>query len=144
MREVVNVRAGKGRYEALIGQIRNDVLLLAQMRADAEHDLVEHLDKVWTFVTVNGLVAAWCAAQPVDGVLTCSDNYERRGVGRELGLYRVAYRHRHETVVAPCELPAVTYLFAQPIALHEADGWRRTGLSGVSEHGHRWWELRRL
>ncbi len=39
---------------------------------------------------------------------------------------------------------AVTYLFAAPIGLHEADGWLHTGVSGPGERdGHIWWELRR-
>ena len=142
---VLSVRIGDERYEDLIGQIR----------ADAEHELDEQPGKAWAVVAVEGhgrwVPAAWAAAtvEPGPGgpVLRCSDNYERRGPGRLHGLYPIAYRHRHETVVAPSRLPGLTYLFAQPIGLHEADGWHRTGLTGTSRQPgiepHQWWELRR-
>lgn len=153
--QVVTVRPGDAWYEPLISQIRDDRELRAQMWADAEHEFVEHPDKRWTFACVlrgRGAAgrwepAAWCAsrveARDGERVLVCSDNYERRGDGRALGLYRDAYQRRHADVVARTRLPALTYLFAQPLGLHEADGWYRTGVHGTSDHGHRWWELRR-
>lgn len=147
MYEIYNVRQGDDRYEQFIGQIRADRQLQADMWADAEHELIELPGKSWTVVAVDGTPVAWAAArvEQIDGtrVLKCSDNYERRGVGRDRQLYRLAYTYRHTTIVEPTRLPAVTYLFAQPMPLHEADGWRRTGLTGTSEHGHDWWELRR-
>lgn len=140
------VQIGDDDYERL-GRIRDDEQLLADMWRDAEHVLDEHPGKRWTVVSVGGMPVAWAAATVVDAdgqeVLRCSDNYERRGLGRVAHLYRVAYRRRHETIVAAVGLPAVTYLFEQPIALHEADGWTRTGLTGTSDLGHQWWELRR-
>ncbi len=145
--DLVTVSIGHPRYEELIGRIRADDELRAQMWADAEHVLTEQLGKLWTVVSVQRAgrwePQAWAAARVDAGVLRCTDNYERRGPGRDHGLYRVAYAHRHHTIVYPCRLPALTYLFAEPIALHEADGWRRTGNAGVSDHGHHWWELLR-
>ncbi|MCX5070897.1 hypothetical protein OOJ91_34175 [Micromonospora lupini] len=147
--DVILVRAGDSRYEELLGQIRTDQLLLAQMWADAEHRLDERPDKVWSVAIVHDgrgwVPAAWAAAVAEADVLRCSDNYERHGYrGRDL--YAAAYAHRHATVVQPSGLPGETYLFAQPIPLHEADGWHRTGLSGVSVEAaepHQWWQLRR-
>lgn len=150
--EVINIQIGHPRYEELIGQIRGNSTLLAQMWADAEHKLDEHPNKIWTVVVVadgdRKVPAAWAAAtveHRVDGpILRCSDNYECRGPGRDHGLYAVAYAHRHRTVVEPAGIPAVTYLFAQPIARHEADGWyRTTTCSDPGVEPHDWWELRR-
>lgn len=153
--EVLNLSIGDERYEEVLGQIRDDADLRRQMWADAEHRFDEAPAKVWTVVVVRDrgpwAPAAWAAASVQhDGdepVLRCSDNYERRGPGRRWGLYPVAYRHRHITIVAPSPLPALTYLFDGPVRLHEADGWYRTGLSDTScEPGinpHDWWELRR-
>lgn len=145
--DIHSMSLGDDSYEPLISQIRTDEQLRADMWRDAEHDLQEQPDKRWTIVVVNGAPVAWAAAtiEDQDGqrVLRCSDNYERRGIGRVAGLYRVAYRHRHQRIVAPSGLPGLTYLFEQPIALHEADGWVRTGATDLSDAGHRWWELRR-
>jgi hypothetical protein len=147
--QVVTVSLGDLRYEDVIGQVRADTALRAQIWADAEHELEEQPGKLWTVALVwqedRWVPAAWCAVRAVDGVLVCSDNYERRGPGRALGLYRAAYEQRHTTIIEPTPLPAMTYLFAEPIPLHEADGWYRTGLSGTSRrpgiHPHDWWEL---
>jgi hypothetical protein len=143
---VDTVQIGDDDYERHLGRIRQDEQLLADMWRDAEHLLDEHPGKRWTVVSVGGMPVAWAAATVVDAdghLLRCSDNYERRGIGRVAHLYRLAYRRRHETIVAPAGLPALTYLFAEPIPLHEADGWVRTGLTGTSDLGHQWWELRR-
>lgn len=146
--EAVNVQMGDDdRYEEVISQLRGSNLA-AEMWADAEHILEETPGKVWTVILVSDdhppMPAAWCASQITpDGVLRCSDNYERRGAGRRHGLYRLAYNWRHVTRVLPLGLAAVTYLYAQPLAIHEADGWYRTGTGGMSPHGHKWWELRR-
>jgi hypothetical protein len=147
---VLNVQVGHPHYEELVGQLRQPNLL-AEMWADAEHRLVEAPGKIWTIVAVDEggrwVTAAWAASTIDQGVLRCSDNYERRGHGRDLSLYPIAYRHRHETVVEPLGLPGLTYLFAQPVDLHTADGWHHTGLSGTSRErevdAHDWWELRR-
>lgn len=150
--KVHNVQVGHPLYEELIGQIRSDRRLLDEMWADGEHRLEEAPDKIWTVVSIVGAPVAWASARPGgahDGrFLYCGDNYERRGVGRRRALYQVAYRHRHNTVIVPAGVPAHTFLFAQPIPLHEADGWRKTGQTGVSRQEgldpHEWWELRWL
>ncbi len=80
-------------------------------------------------------------------VLRCLNNYVRREF-RNPDLYPLAYEARHRLVVARFGLPAVTYLFPEPIALHEADGWvRDTGPSGSGQSpvnpNHHWQRLRR-
>ncbi|WBB94158.1 hypothetical protein [Verrucosispora sp. WMMC514] len=147
--ELVNVAPGYPRYEELVGQIRTDPALLAAMWSDAEHRLIEHPRKVWSIATVREggrwVPAAWACAVVDGNVLRCCDNYERPGY-RDRGLYEAAYRHRHTTIVAPYPLAAITYLFAQPIGLHMADGWYHTGVRGVSTEAgveHQWWKLRR-
>lgn len=152
--DLFNVRLGDSLYEDLLGQIRNDPALLARMWDDAESHLDEAPGKVWSVAAVTDhrgrwTPAAWAAAieQTEDGrpVLKCCNNYERPGY-RGHGAYAAAYAHRHTTIVAPSHLPGVTYLFRQPIGLHEADGWYRTGVQGVSTEAaqsHEWWELRR-
>lgn len=137
---MLNLCIGDERYEQVHGQIRSDADLRARMWADAEHRFDEAPDKVWTVVIVREdgrwVPAAWAAAavrhDGEEPVLVCSDGYERHGPGRRWGLYRVAYQHRHTTIVAPSPLPALTYLFEAPIRLHLADGWYRTGLSSTS------------
>jgi hypothetical protein len=134
-------------YTDLLARVRRDDGLTAAMWADAESRPGE-LDVPGTHWTVaiieDGTPAAWCAARITDdGVIKCHSNYERPG-HRGRGLYDLAYHARHQNVVRAYSLPAVTYLFAGPIGLHEADGWRRTGLEGDGETGgHRWHELRR-
>lgn len=118
------------------------------MWADAESrpDELDVPGTRWTVALAGGGLAAWCAASPAGGVLRCHSNFEVPAY-RGRGLYGRAYRERHRAVVLPCGLLAVTYLFAQPIGLHEADGWVRTGVSGVSfaaGEPHAWWELRRV
>lgn len=144
-RKVVTLAHGTVRYGRLLDGVREDAGLVAAMWADAECR-PEELDvpgTSWTVALDEGVPAAWCAARVVDGVLKCHSNYEVRAF-RGRGFYEAAYRVRHAGVVVPGGRAAVTYLFAQPVALHEADGWCRTGVSGVGEvGGHRWWELRR-
>lgn len=146
---LVNVQIGHPRYNSLIGQIRTDAELREQMWRDAEHRLEESPGKIWSLAIVREgdrwSPVAWAAARTESGVLLCSDNYERRGY-RDRGLYAAAYAHRHATVVLPSGLPARTYIFAQPRALHEADGWASTGLSGTSDAAgipHEWFEMDR-
>lgn len=141
----ITLAHGDSRYTGLLHQVRQDPVLVAAMWADAE-SRPEELDvpgTLWTVVLDGGALAAWCAARIAGDLLKCHSNYEvpaRRGHG----LYEAAYRARHAEVVLPAHLPAVTYLFPQPIPLHEADGWYRTGTTGVGEMSdHRWWELRR-
>jgi len=145
--EILTLTPGRPRWDQLVSGILADDGLVEQMWADAEHEPADYLGATLSMVLVDGIPAAWAGSivQEISGVLTlkCRLNYERRGAGRDLGLYALAYEHRHRTVVAPSVLPQITYLFAAPIALHEADGWRRTGHAGMSDQGHRWWELRR-
>lgn len=152
--EIVTVQWGDDRYAELIAPLRDDQVLVEQMWGDAEHRFEEHPAKRWVFAVVDGEPAAWAAATwTADSngrpLLRCSDNYERRGPGRDYRLYQLAYRRRQTSIVVPAArvgVPAVTYLFEQPIALHEADGWVKTGSTGVSgEAGekHQWWQLRR-
>ncbi|GLY08212.1 hypothetical protein [Actinoplanes sp. NBRC 101535] len=142
----VTLRHGEQRYTDLLAAIRADRALVTAMWADAESRPGE-LDVPGTHWTVtvleDGTPAAWCAARVQDdGVIKCHSNYEVRA-HRGCGLYEAAFHGRHHDVILAYKLPAVTYLFAQPIALHAAKGWQRTGLVGVSGSGHRWWELRR-
>jgi hypothetical protein len=99
--------------------------------------------------------AAWAGYRIEDEagrvVLRCCNNYVRREFrGRTPDLYAVAYRARHDRVVRRFGLHAVTYLFPEPIPLHEADGWVRdtsAGGSGTSRARpdgelHHWQRLR--
>lgn len=145
-REVVTLTHGDERFTDLLYLIRDDPALQNAMWADAESspwELAEPGTR-WSIALDAGQPAAWCAARELpDGTLKCHSNYEVDAFRGE-GLYEAAYRARHDAVVAPAGRPAVTYLFEQPIALHEADGWQRTGLTGEGEvAGHTWWELRR-
>jgi hypothetical protein len=72
--------------------------------------------------------AAWAGYrvdQADDGpVLWCCNNYVRHGFrDRAPELYAQAYTARHREVVTRLGIPAYTYLYAQPIALHLVDGW---------------------
>jgi hypothetical protein len=137
---------GEQLYTDLLACVRRDGDLVAAMWADAEGD-PDELDVPGTHwsaaLAEDGTPAAWCAARVQDdGTLKCHSNYEVRA-WRGLGLYQDAYHARHRDVVRAYGRPAVTYLFAQPIGLHDANGWHRTGLTGVGATGHRWWQLRR-
>lgn len=102
--------------------------LRSQWRADAES---EHEDGISYVMVLDDdgtgrrhVPAAWAGYRIEDGVLRCCNNYVRHGFrDRDPELYEVAYRARHDLVVAGCGLPAVTYLFPEPIPLHLADGW---------------------
>jgi hypothetical protein len=142
---VITLMHGSSAYARLLEQIRQDSELVAAMWSDAEShpDELDVPGTFWTITVDGGRPAAWCAARVVDGVLKCHSNYEVRAC-RGRGLYEAADRARHQRVVLPLAVPAVTYLFAQPIGLHEADGWHRTGLTGPGAlDDHQWWELRR-
>lgn len=137
---------GEQLYTDLLARIRRDSALVSAMWADAEStpDELDVPGTHWTVaLTDDGTPAAWCAARiQDDGLIKCHSNYEIR-TWRGLGLYEDTYHARHRDVVLAYKRPAVTYLFAQPIGLHEANGWRRTGQTGVGTLGHQWWELRR-
>jgi hypothetical protein len=138
---------GEQLYTDLLAEIRRDRALVAAMWADAEcrPDELDVPGTHWTVaLTEDGTPAAWCAARILDdGALRCHSNYEARP-HRGRGLYEAAYHARHDNVVRAYGKPAVTYLFLQPIGLHEARGWYRTGETGPGERGfRRWWQLRR-
>lgn len=144
--QAVTLVHGGSRYARLLHQIGQDSALVAAMWAHAE-SRPEELDMPgtsWTVVLADGVPAAWCAARvQADGTLKCHSNYEVPAY-RGRGLYEAAYRARHLQVIQPSDLEAVTYLFPEPIDLHEEDGWYRTGAKGPGElDGHQWWELRR-
>lgn len=152
---VVNVRAGDPGYERLLGPVRDNTDLLTRMWADAESRLDEHPDKIWAVAMITNdhirrpVAAAWAAAIEIDHqgqrMLRCCNNYEvPRWRGR--GLYELVYRHRHDHIIAGSPLPAITWIFDQPRALHQADGWAVTG-TGISRlpniDEHPWYEMRR-
>lgn len=144
--EVVTLVHGTERYAGLLSGLWENMPLVSAMWADTESRPAD-LDEPgtsWTVVLVAGELAAWCAARVIpNGTLKCHSNYEVRA-HRGHGRYEAAYQARHTAVVESFAGPAVTYLFEQPIGLHEADGWTRTGASGPGEvEGHTWWELRR-
>ena len=146
--QILTIHAGLPRFDELVNGIMANDDLVEQMWADAEHVPDDFTGATLSMVLVDGVPAAWAGSteeEEISGapMLRCCLNYERRGPGRDLGLYAEAYAHRHRTVVEPSGVPAVTYLFAEPIAPHEADGWRRTGHTGMSDQGHRWWGLHR-
>ncbi|GAA2360730.1 hypothetical protein Cme02nite_38010 [Catellatospora methionotrophica] len=148
--ELVTVWIGHPRYEELLGPVRADTALLRQMWLDAESELDEQPGKLWCVSVVDGRAGAWAAAVEDCGVLRCCNSYEVPAY-RGRGLYAAAYAHRHATIVAPSTLPAITYVYDQPLPLHLADGWAVTasGTSTVSEPDgdgrfeHRWHAMRR-
>lgn len=150
MIEILHLTLDHPRYDDLTAQLLAEPLA-TEWWADAES---KHEDGIeYVMVLADGVPAAWAGWRiEVDTdafrrVLRCRNSYERRGPGRELGLYAHAYRERHERVVLTSGLPGLTYLYAEPIPLHEADGWVKTGVCGVSKvpglKPHPWWELRR-
>ncbi|MFG1846788.1 hypothetical protein [Micromonospora carbonacea] len=143
---VATLEHGQQEYAWMLNAIRADAWLVGRMWVDAEStpDELDQPGTVWSVVLVDGAPAAWCAATPDAGALRAHSNYEHpRHRGR--GLYAAAYAQRHRDVIRTSGVPAVTYLFAQPIPLHEADGWHRTSAQGPGEvDGHWWWELRRI
>jgi hypothetical protein len=143
--QVVTLAHGQPQYADLLDEIRADTDLVRLMweHAEACPSELDVPGTRWSVAVVDGVPAAWCAARVQDDILLCHSSYERPDY-RGRGLYEAAYRRRHEDVVEMSGLPAVTYLFAQPLALHEADGWCRTGREGSGElDGHWWLELRR-
>lgn len=145
----VTLTHGQPRYDDLLDQVWRDFRLVEQMWADAESrpDEMDVPGTHWSVALAKDndqwVPAAWCAARVEGCTLKGFCNYEVPRF-RERGHYETAYRERHHAVILPNGLPAVTYLFTQPVGLHEADGWQRTGREGPGElDGHWWWELRR-
>ncbi len=144
--ETLILSHGEQLYTTLLDRLRADLDVVAAMWDDAESrpDELDQPHTIWSVVVLeDGAPAAWCAATiRDDGTIKCHSNYETRA-WRDHGLYADAYQARHRHVVLAYGVPAVTYLFAQPIGLHEADGWTRTGQHGPGVlPGHHWWELR--
>jgi hypothetical protein len=150
--QIIHLTPGHGEYERLTGLLRAEPLR-AQWWDDAESEaepgvsylMVLAADDAGQFVP-----AAWAGYSIDRGVLRCCNNYVRREYRDRIPeLYAAAYTVRHREVVVPLGLPAVTYLYAQPIPLHEADGWRKDtgpGSRGTSRarpggEEHRWWRL---
>lgn len=149
--DVITTIYGSQRYMALLDRIRADPATVAAMWEDAEGRPGE-LDipgTRWSVaVSPSGDPMAWCAARVVGGVVLCHSNYERREY-RGCGFYAQAYRQRHAMILAPLALPAVTYLYPEPIPLHTADGWmfddgeHSSGVSTAHPGGppHHWQRL---
>jgi hypothetical protein len=121
--------------------------LRSQWWNDAESTVDDPAGASYLVAVEGGEPVAW-AGYIVDGdTLRCCNNYVRRG--RNPDLYARVYAARHDLVVTRLGLPAVTYLFAQPIGLHKADGWVED--TGPDAHGvsrahpdgedHPWWRL---
>ncbi len=148
---LVVVESGGQMYEDLLGPVRSDVALLQQMWLDAESELDEEPGKQWAIATVfhrgQWVAAAWAAAveREHEGqtILHCCNNYEVPAF-RGKGLYRQAMAHRQTAVVQRRGLPARTFIFDQPRALHQALGWHVVD-SGVSQLDgvptHVWFEM---
>lgn len=149
--ESITVSHGSWAYEYLLSAIRSNRALAHWLDQDAESKVGE-LDApgtTWSVVYLRGErpePVAWAAARHLpDGNLKGCCNYVRRDYRREdigVDLYRQAYMLRHRDVISKHAGPQETYLFAQPIPLHEADGWRKTGESGPGKYpGNHWWRL---
>ncbi len=152
--QTIHLTPGQARYQRYMDVLAGDPLR-TQWREDAESGVEPAVSYLMVLAEDAGgqmVPAAWAGYQlvPVGGELTlrCCNNYVRREFRScDPELYEMAYRARHDVVVSRLAFPAVTYLFEQPIALHEADGWVKDtgpGGSGVSTAGHHWWRLRRF
>jgi hypothetical protein len=136
---------GQREYTDLLADLTATPGLVEAMWDEAESRFGE-LDEPGTLWTVaftrDGRAGAWCAATVLGGgQIKCHNNYEP-GPYRGQGLYEAAHRARHRDVLVKLGLPAVTYLFRDPIPLHEKHGWRTTGVHAPGElAGHHWWEL---
>jgi hypothetical protein len=144
--EVLIVQLGDPRYEEVLGRLRADRALLELMRVQAGFDLVEHPEKVWIIaVDPTGQPLAWCAYEPSDepGIdVKCVDSCERPECWDE-DVYLVVYTARHELIR---QHRAVTYIYPEPVELHETDGWAVTGTGISREPGmpeRRWYRLAR-
>lgn len=136
---------GEQLYTHLLAHIRADQGLIDAMWADAESriDELDQPDTHWTVTLLDdGTPAAWCAASiRDDGTIKAHSNYEVPA-HRGRGLYELAHHRRHRDVLLAYKRPAISYLFPQPVALHEMTGWRTTGTGGNGEiAGHRWVQM---
>lgn len=154
--KILHMTVDHPRYQLFVAEVTAEPLA-GQWQRDAES---AHEDGTAYFVALaedlGGRLwpAAW-AGYRIEGtgdnaVLRCCNNYVHRGFrNHDPELYAEAYHARHEQIVTTCGLPAVTYLFPEPIALHETDGWVRdttpgsAGISVVTGVEHHWQRLTR-
>lgn len=119
---------------------RADRDLLDLMHVQAGFELDEHPDKVWVFaVDPDGAPLAWCACEPSDepGIdIKAVDSCERPECWDE-DLYLLVYTARHELVRHHA---AETYVYGEPVELHEMDGWTVVGTGGAAP---RWYRMTR-
>lgn len=145
LHRVVCVWAGHPDYERVIGPLRRRRRLLARMWRDAESRLDEEPGKRWWVAVprwrwLPPVAMAWCAAVLEQRRWRCVNSYDRPGF-RWLRLYPAVYRVRHEHIRY---LPAVTYVYAQPLPLHLADGWQiveQGDSSEIDAPSHHWYGL---
>jgi hypothetical protein len=135
--EIVTTWSGGPRYELVTG-LRADPDVWAYALAAADCDLTEQPGQVWVLAVDEDGVAAWCAYHPGPGghPVQCVDSVELpRAYGS--GAYRAAFLARHE-LLRRC--PCVTYVYADPLALHLEHGWRYAG-RGRTGDGRDWYRL---
>jgi hypothetical protein len=145
-------------YPRIMGMLRAEPLR-TQWWNDAKSKVEPGVSYLMALAEDEGgeLVPAAWAGYRVDRaddgpVLWCCNNYVRHGFrNRTPELYAQVYGARHRQVVTVLGLPAYTYLYAQPIPLHLADGWvhdRAPDSMGMSRPpapdvpSQPWWRLR--
>ncbi len=122
--DVTALTPGTVRYASMMAQLAADPLA-AEWWQDAESGVDAGVS--YMMVTVAGRPAAWAGWQLIEGgtIVKCCNNYVRRGHrNQDPELYKVAFLARHDQVLTRLGLPAVTYLFPEPIPLHLEYGWR--------------------
>lgn len=146
MGTIIRVYSSAPEYETYLGPILDNPP--SKIWEDAEIDMRRevHADprKRWWLAVDDGELLAMCAAWLNDeGRMECGHNYEFRGRGRQISSYRRVFGARQAWILRH-RYNCVTYIFDQPVALHEEAGWRRIkpyDLADVSEHGHHWQHL---
>ncbi len=122
--DVITLTPEHPEYGAFMA-ILNSEPLRTQWWNDAESGVEPGIS--YSMVLVDDQPAAWAGwyiSLSGPRLLRCCNNYVRRDYrNRQPELYELAYRHRHQHVVLRFGLPAITYLFPEPIPLHLADGW---------------------
>lgn len=145
--DLIRLTADHQRHDEILGSLRADAQLMAQIWADAEGDLADRPGIRWYVALVEGRPAAWVGCyETVDGgqpVLQLVDHYEQRGLGRDLGLHALVYRWLHQYELIGARLPQVTYVFKDPQRLLEEHGWRETDNGAGQLPGHHWFRMER-
>lgn len=147
--ELLGVEYDDPVYLKLFFPIRDDPELMARIWADSKSRLENGPGTRWIVAaaydsTGRRVAASWAASTVRDGILRCTDSYERPGF-RGFGLYELVHTVQHYAVVARWGGPAVTYVYEGPRALYAARGWRQTD-SGVDREipgNPAWFEMRR-